>query len=97
VLSFRAKICLIPRDSDIECELIMRKTNYEHALNLMTIKANNYKDMCLLKKMKKWNEKMKWKMKEKWWWKMNDWGWKEKKNEETKVLGDSCITCIHIL
>jgi len=28
--------------------------------------------------------------------KMNDWGWKEKKNEQTKVLGDSCITCIHI-
>jgi len=50
VLSFRAKICLIPHDSGIECEVIMRKTNYEHALNLMTAKANNYKDMCLLKK-----------------------------------------------
>jgi len=85
----------------------MWKINYEHALNLMAAKANNYKDMCLLKKWwneekkkkknEEWNEKMKWKMKEKWWWKMNDWGWKEKKNEETKVLGDSCITCIHIL
>ena len=74
VLSFRAKICLIPHDFDIECEVMMWKTNYEHALNLMAAKANNYKDMCLLKKndewMKKW--KMKWKMR----WKMmmkNEW------------------------
>jgi len=64
VLSFHAKICLIPRDSYIECEVIMRKTNYENALNLMMAKANNYRDMCLLKKMmmnewKKWKNEMK--------------------------------------
>jgi len=28
----------------------MRKINYEHALNLMTAKASDYRDMCLLKK-----------------------------------------------
>jgi len=53
VLSFHAKICLIPRDSQIECEVIMRKINYEHALNLMTPKASDYRDMCLLKKQLK--------------------------------------------
>jgi len=51
MLSFHAKICLIPRGSNIECEVIMRKTNYEHGLNLMIAKANDYRDMCLLKKM----------------------------------------------
>jgi len=93
----------------------MWKTNYEHALNLMAAKANNYKDMCLLKndkirkkereKNKKWNEKMKWKMK----WKnemknegkmmmKNEWlRMKGKEKWRDKVLGDSCITCIHIL
>jgi len=50
VLSFHVKICLIPCGSDIECEVIMRKINYEHALNLMIAKANDYRDMCLLKK-----------------------------------------------
>jgi len=57
VLSFHAKICLIPRDSDIECEVIMRKTNYEHALNLMTAKANDYRDMYLLKEREREREK----------------------------------------
>jgi len=50
MLSFYAKICLIPRGSDIECEALMRKTNYEYALKLMIVKANDYRDMCLLKK-----------------------------------------------
>ena len=50
MLSFHVKICLIPCGSDIECEVIMRKINYEHALNLMIAKANDYRDMCLLKK-----------------------------------------------
>ena len=51
----------------------MRKTNYEHALNLMTAKANNYKDMCLLKKW--WNEK-----------KNEEWNEKWKKNDDEKWM-----------
>ena len=56
----------------------MRKTNYEHALNLMTAKANNYKDMCLLKKW--WNKKRekKWGMKRK-----NEWN---EKNEGKMMM-----------
>jgi len=48
VLSFHTKICLIPRDSNIECEVIMRKKNYEYALNLIIAKANDYRDIYLL-------------------------------------------------